>query len=230
MSRVLCIADQQEPFSHDDYLAFLLAVRKKYKTDRAVHIGDEFDLAALSDYDHDPDGYSAGHELQKGIDRMKFYFNAFSELDLCNSNHVERLSKKAFKAGIPVICIRDFKEVIGAPDGWHWKDEHEIDGVLYKHGVGYSGSLGAINAAKDAMQSCVIGHLHADAGILFYNNGKKTVFGMNVGCGINPDSSAFKYGKHCRKKPVLSCGVILDGQPLLILMNTINGRWDKKVT
>ena len=230
MAKVLVLADTQAPFDHDDYLSFALAIMNKYKTTEVVHVGDEIDHHALGDYDSDPDGYSAGHELNAAIDRLKPYYKAFPVMHLCESNHTARILKRVFKAGIPIRYMRDFKDVIEAPKGWTWKHEHELDGVCYRHGLGYSGNLGALNAAKDLHRSCVIGHLHADAGILFYNNGKKTIFGMNVGCGIEPTSYAFAYGKECRKKPVLSCGVVVDGQPLLILMNTINGRWDKKVT
>jgi hypothetical protein len=102
--------------------------------------------------------------------------------------------------------------------------------VVYKHGLGYSGSAGALNAAKDEMKPCVIGHLHADAGIAYWANSQVLLYGMNVGSGIDKDAYAFEYGKNMRKKPILSCGVVIDGQPFLIAM-TLNsrGRWNGKV-
>lgn len=218
MSKVLCVGDTQIPFDHDDYLSFLKAVQKKYKTNVTVHLGDEIDNCAISDYDHDPDGFSAGHELQKAIDRLRPYYKAFPKMLICRSNHVERIIKRVMKAGIPMAHIKEFKDVIGAPPGWKWSDEFVIDGVCYIHGKGYSGNQGALNAAKDRGMSTVIGHLHADSGLLFYNSGKKTIFGLNVGCGIDPKAYAFAYGKDCRKKPVLSCGVVIDGEPHLIRM------------
>lgn len=226
MARVLVISDTQEPFGHKDYLAFLKEIRKKYRTDVAVHIGDEIDHHSLGDYDHDPDGYSAGHELQAAIDKLQTYYKAFPSLKLCESNHTMRIIKRAFKSGIPIKYMKDFKEVIGAPKGWNWAFRWVIDEVVYKHGIGYSGTMGAINAAKDELKSCVIGHLHSDAGILYWSNGRETMFGMNVGCGIDSKQYAFAYGKHCRKKPILSAGVVLDGRPTLISMNLKNDRWD----
>lgn len=218
MARVLIIADTQNPFNHSDYLEFLIETKRKYRTDIVVHVGDEIDHHALGDYDTDPDGYSAGHELQKAIDSLKPYYKAFPEVYLCESNHRARILKKAFKSGIPVRYMKEFKEVIEAPSAWHWKYEWEIDHVKYIHGMGYSGSQGAINAAKDFHKNCVIGHLHSDAGILFFNNGFKTIWGMNVGSGINQDAYAFNYAKDSRKKAIVSCGVVIDQQPHVILM------------
>lgn len=223
---VLAIADTQHPFDHEDYLPFLLEVKKKYKCDTVVHVGDEIDNHALGDYDHDPDGYSAGHELLKAIERLKPYQNAFPEMFICDSNHTARILKRAFKSGIPRGYMREFKEVINAPRKWKWDESWEFDGVLYKHGLGYTGTLGALNAAKDAHKPCVIGHLHSDAGILYFNNGKELIFGMNVGCGIDAAAYAFRYGKDCRKKPVTSCGAITSGRPYLLTMNLVKGRWD----
>lgn len=226
MARVLVIADQQSPFEHRDYLDFLKEIRSKYLTDTTVHIGDEIDHHALGDYDHDPDGYSAGHELGAAIDKLTPYYRAFPKLKLCESNHTMRIIKRAFKSGIPIRYMKDFRDVIGAPRGWVWAPKWIIDDAVYKHGLGYSGTMGAINAAKDELRSCVIGHLHSDAGILYWSNGTKTMFGMNVGCGIDSNEYAFAYGKHCRKKPVLSAGIVLNGRPTLITMNLKNGRWD----
>ena len=230
MARVLCIADLQCPFDHDDYVYFLGAVKDKYKTDTVVCIGDEIDLHALSDYDHDPDGYSAGDELQMAIDRLQRYYKAFPNTFVVESNHSGRMLKRAYKSGIPIKCMKDFKDVVEAPKGWNWKFKHVIDGVVYVHGVGYSGTMGALNAAKDEMRPCVIGHLHADAGLLFWSNGEKVLWGLNVGSGIDQRAYAFAYSKTSRKKAVLSCGVIIEGRPILIYMNIqANGRWDGKV-
>lgn len=230
MSRVLVIADNQEPFGHQDYLSFLIAVSKKYNTGVVVHVGDEVDKHALGDWDHDPDGYSAGDELKAAIKRLKGYYKAFPKVLVCESNHTARAFRKAFKAGIPRAYLKDYREFLEAPKGWDWKDKWEIDGVVYKHGLGYSGRNGAINAAMDEMKPTVIGHLHADAGILYWANQEVLLFGMNVGSGIDRKSYAFEYGKHLRRKPILSCGVVIDGIPHLIpMVLDRKGRWTRKL-
>jgi hypothetical protein len=230
MARVLVISDIQCPFDHDDYLSFIKAVCSKYKIDTFVNVGDEIDSHRLGDYETGPDGMSAGDELDESIRRLQRYYTAFPKMKVCNSNHPERIVKRAFKSGIPQAYMKNYKEVLCAPIGWVWADKHEIDGVVYLHGMGYSGTMGAINAAKDNHKSCVIGHLHADAGLLFFNNGETQIFGMNTGCGIDAKAYAFAYGKNCRKKPVLACGVVLNGRPHLIIMNLNRaGRWDGKI-
>lgn len=225
--RVLVIADNQLPFEHKDYLWFLKSVKIKYRTNSVVHVGDEVDHHALSDYDHDPDGFSAGHELKKAKESLIPYMKAFPEMLLCESNHTARIYAKAKRAGIARAYLRGYQEFLDAPPKWKWAREHEIDGVLYKHGIEYTGIQGALNAAKDNLKPCVIGHLHAEAGILYWSNGKDVLFGMNVGSGVDANSYAFEYGKTHRKKPVLSCGVVIGGRPYLEIMYLDkNGRWN----
>lgn len=219
MAKVLVIGDSQSPFEHPDYLRFLKHTYTRYGCDKVVHIGDEIDAHSLSNYDCDPDGYSPGHELKAAIEHLEPYYRAFPKVMVCESNHSMRIFAKASRCGIPKIVLKDFKKIINAPNGWNWQSKWIIDGVVYKHGLGYSGPMGAINAAKDELKSCVIGHLHSDAGILYWSNGKETIFGFNVGCGIDTKAYAFKYGRDHRKKPVLSCGVVLNGVPHLVAMN-----------
>lgn len=230
MSRLLIIADDQHPFVHRDYLNFLKAVQMKYRTNKTVHVGDEVDHHALGDWDHDPDGFSAGHELEAAKESLKPYFAAFPELYICQSNHTDRIYRKAKSAGIPRAYIRDYREFLNAPKGWKWAKEWEFDGVLYKHGIEYRGIQGALNAATDAMRSCVIGHLHAEAGILWKQTGN-LIFGMCVGSGINVKAYAFEYGEKFRKKPILSCGVVIEGERPYLEVMRLNkeGRWDGEV-
>lgn len=226
MARVLISGDTQAPFDHPDYLEFLKYVQAKYRTELFVHIGDEVDFHALSDFDHDPDGYSPGHELSKAIEHLKPYYRAFPKAMVCISNHTARIFTRAFRAGIPIAALKEYREVLQAPDGWSWKDKWEVDGVIYRHGKGFSGTMGALNAARDEMQSACIGHLHADAGLLLWSNGQRVLFGMNVGCGIDGKAYAFKYGKDSRKKPIISCAAVINGHPYLEIMTVDkHGRW-----
>lgn len=230
MKRVLVIADTQNPFDHTDYLPFLKAVERKYRTNTTIHVGDEVDLHALSDYKADPDGMSAGDELQAAIKSLKPYYQAFPNVKVCESNHTERIFKRAFNSGIPTSFLRDYREFLKAPKGWQWAKSWEIDGVVYQHGIGYSGRNGAINAAVDNTKSTVIGHLHAHAGIQYTANEERLIFGANAGCGINRHTYAFKYAKYARNKPILSCLVVLEGVPHLIpMLIGKNHRWVGKL-
>ena len=44
---ILVISDQHIPHHHQDMIPFLTAIKKKYKPDRIVHIGDECDKHGL---------------------------------------------------------------------------------------------------------------------------------------------------------------------------------------
>lgn len=226
MSNVLALSDQQEPFGHRDYLMFALELRREFRCDLIVSVGDELDNHMLSDYDKDPDGMSGGHEVEAAIEKLLPFYKAFPKMMLCYSNHSGRIYRKAMQAGISKRWIKSIPEVIGSPKNWKWKRSWEIDGVKYLHGLGYSGRLGALNAAIDNHKPCVIGHLHSDAGILYVSNGDNAIWGMNVGCGIDAKAYAFKYGIDMRKKPVLGAGIIRNGSPIFVEMKcNKRGRW-----
>ena len=55
------------PYHHKDLIPYLIAIKKEYKPDRVIHIGDELDKHALSFHDSDPDLPSAGDELRISI-------------------------------------------------------------------------------------------------------------------------------------------------------------------
>lgn len=227
---VLVISDTQNPFQHPDTVKFLKAVYRKYKCNAVVHIGDEADHHALGDWDHDPDGLSAGDEHKETVKSLKPFYKAFPRVKICESNHTSRPFRRAFKYGIPKAYLKEYGEFLSAPKGWEWAESWEIDGIRYQHGMGYTGRNGALKAAERNMQSTVIGHLPAHAGIQYVANSKHLIFGMNVGCLIDVKSYAFAYGKHYGTKPIISCGVVLKGVPLLVTMPlNSRGRWTGKL-
>lgn len=228
--KVMVTPDLQMPFHHRDSLDFLSAVIKKEKPSVHVNVGDEVDFHALGDWDHDPDGMSAGDELQAAQKALKDLYSLIPETLVCTSNHTARPFRKAFKHGIPRAFIKDYKEFLKAPKGWHWSDDWEIDDVIYEHGEGQSGRDGAIKAALANMQSTVIGHIHSFAGIQYSANSKHLIFGFNTGCLIDRHAYAFAYGKKFKNKPILGCGIIDRGIPKFVpMLLDKNGRWVGKL-
>ena len=223
---VLAIPDTQCPFHHRDSWDFLEWARDKFNPTKIVNMGDEVDFHALSDYDHDPDGRSAGDELAEAVKSLKPLYQLFPKVMSCISNHTSRPYRQALKAGIPSNMIRSYSEILQAPKGWQWADQWEIDGVLYEHGTAYSGRAGALKAAMGNMQSTCIGHLHSHAGIQYYANAKHLIFGFNTGCLIDKNAYAFNYGKTLTVKPILGCGIIEKGVPKFVpMLLKPNGRW-----
>ncbi len=223
---VLVIPDTHYPFAHRDHLDFLCAVRDRYQPTKVVHAGDELDNHAISEHDHDPDGYSPGQEFRYGLRELKKLYAEFPEVSACVSNHGARPYRRAYKYGIPRRFLKEYKELLEAPAGWNWGDKWEIDGVLYEHGEGVSGKFGHLKAAEQNMQSTVIGHIHSHAGIAYAANPRYLIFGFNVGWLGDKDTYAMAYGKNFRSKPILGCGIVDAGIPLYIPMQLKKGgRW-----
>lgn len=225
---VMAIGDLHTPFEHPDAVRFLKWAKDKYKPTKVVCMGDEIDAHALSNYDTDPDGLSAGDEMKASLKHLEPIYKLFPNVMVCTSNHTARPYRKAFQHGIPKLFLKDYKEFLKAPAGWDWKDCWEVDDVRYEHGEAFGGREAAIKSALANMQSTVIGHIHAYAGIQYSANPKHLVFGFNVGCLINKDEYAFSYGNKIKSKPIIGVGIISKGVPQFIpmLLNK-NGRWIK---
>jgi porphobilinogen deaminase len=113
--------------------------------------------------------------------------------------------------------FKTYNEMMGYPEGWTWKHSHEIDNVIYQHGTGSSGQMGAVNRARDNRQSTVIGHIHSFGGVMYSASERDMIFGLNVGCGVDVKAYAMAYGKVYAKKPTLGCGIVIDGKIALFI-------------
>lgn len=210
-SNVGVISDTHEPFCHPDYLPFCEEVFEKFGCSEIVHIGDEVDNHALSYHEHNPNGHSPAKESDLAFERLQLWYKAFPEVKVCIGNHSALHKRKALTHGLPDRFIKTFEDAWEAPKGWRWHLQHEINGVIYEHGIGSSGQNGAVNRAKDNRQSTVIGHIHSFGGVLYSTSDRDMIFGLNVGCGIDIEKYAMEYAKPFKKRPTLGCGVVLDG-------------------
>lgn len=206
------LGDKHHPFCHPHYLEFVKDVGRKYGVTKWVDAGDEWDNCALSDYDSDPDGMSAGDERKAALEASQAWYKAFPRLDILESNHGLRPFKKAFRAGIPRSYLKSYREFMGAPPGWVWHKRLILQNVLYIHGEPHNGQLAAINAAKANRMSTVIGHVHSFGGVNYNRTHKDEVFGLNVGCGIDETKYAFHYADAHPSRPTLGMGIIKDGR------------------
>jgi len=209
---VLVIGDTHEPFCKDGYLEHCLKVQKDYNCGTVVHIGDLIDNHCISYHEHDPDGKSPGDEYILALNNCEKWFKAFPDVLICIGNHDRLPFRKAYTAGLPKNWLKSYQEMFKSPKGWKWDFVHKVNGVIYQHGTGMSGEMASINAARENRQSTVIGHLHTVCNTRFLASHKDLIFGMSVGCGIDHTKYAFAYGKENTRKPVLSCGVVLNGK------------------
>lgn len=208
---VLIIADRHSPFTKEGYLQHCIDIRKEYKCNKFIDIGDETDNCALSDYEKDPDGLSAGNEYIAALKDMQKWYKAFPKVDVCIGNHSARIFRKSRSAGIPKQMLKSYEEIWKAPKGWNWAESWEIDDVHYTHGTGLSGQGSALKLALQYRQNCVIGHVHSVAGINYSASKKDLVWGMNVGGAIDDSTYAAAYAKDQIKKSIVGAGVVLDG-------------------
>lgn len=229
MSTVLAIPDLHIPFQHKDAFDFLKAVKAKYRPNVIVNMGDMEDWHSINMHDHSPDGLSPGDELSALREGVKPYFKLFPNMNICTSNHGMLPYRRANKFGMPSALIKSYQDVLEMPKTWKIQEHWEIDGVMYEHGDPFTGQSAAIKCAEKNMQPTVIGHVHSFAGIQYSANSKHLIFGFNVGCLIDKEAYAFDYAKKIKSKPILGCGIIIDGIPTFVPMITKEGRWTKRL-
>lgn len=212
------ISDLQIPFEAENALPFVRAVEKEFKIPRQnwANVGDETDQYFGGRWPKDPDAeHTPLSELAESIERLKEWYAAYPRMLLAESNHAARWANKAVEAQIPSQLMKAYREVIQAPATWKWAPSWVIKmakaDVMMLHGMGYGGMYAHRHAAVDHGMNVVHGHLHSNAGISYIVNEGRRIWGMNVGCLINSERYAFKYGKHIRHKPVLGIGVVVDG-------------------
>ncbi len=217
MSRKLIIPDLHFPVAHPRALDFCVDTYNKYDCDSALYIGDIFDHHAISFHDKNPNCPSAIDEYRRAKTDAQQWHDTFGKSDIIIGNHDCRPSRMAEKMGVPDIHLKPYNEVWGTPD-WNWTFDVVHDGVYYFHGVGSSGKTPALNKSDTMHMPVVMGHVHSVAGVHYGAGPEARWFGMDVGCLIDREAWQFAYGKHAKKKPILGCGVVLDGIPYYEIM------------
>jgi hypothetical protein len=213
-NNVLVIGDLHEPFCLAKYRSFCKEVQKSFDCGTVIFIGDVIDNHFTSYHETDTRMMGASQEFRLAKKKIGLWYKDFPEAHVMIGNHDRLVFRKAQTAGIASEWIREYHEVLNTP-GWKFTEEIIIDGVLYQHGEGGT----ARKKMKDEHISTVGGHLHSQAYIEWSVGSVHRNFGMQVGCGIDRKSHAMAYGKNF-KKPVISCGVVLNkGKfPILIPM------------
>lgn len=213
---VLVISDTHYPYSHPYVYEFLKHLKKKYKPDLVVHIGDEVDYHAISFHDSNPDLFSPGHELENAIEKLSFLYKLFPKMHLIESNHGSLVYRKQKACGLPRHVIKSYREILGAPKGWTWHMDLTATmsngmQVYFHHGKAKK----IMGTSQSMAMSSVQGHFHEDFSVNYWANPNGLFWQMQVGCLIDKKSMAFAYNKNNLKRPIIGTGVIVDGQPKL---------------
>ncbi len=208
LNNVLVIGDIHEPFCKDGYLEFCKKQQKRFNCGTIVFIGDIIDNHAQSFHDSDADGLSAKDEFLLASKKLEAWHKAFPKAVITLGNHDRIIARKLFKVGISQRWLKPLEEVLNTP-GWNFVEEFKHNNVLYVHGEGGTAS----KKSSQEMISVVQGHSHSEGYVVLSNGGKN--FSMQVGCGIDFETYAFAYAQR-GKKPILSCGVVLNQSPIII--------------
>lgn len=216
MSRVLVIGDTHCPAMLEGYPTFLEDMYTQWDCDRVVHIGDLVDFHAISFHQTQFGLESIEQEMEDAREQVGLLTDTFPDADYMIGNHSALPSRQAAEVGLPPSMLKSLAEIVNLPKGWTVHPRHHdlvIDGVIYRHGdKGRSNQQNAafLNAQQE-FTSVVQGHFHAQAGVCYGANKSTRYFGLQVGCGTDPTSPYMDYSKIYSKRPILGCGIVLDG-------------------
>lgn len=210
---VLFIGDLHAPFVLDGYLEFNIELQKKYNCGTIIFAGDIIDAHSWSFHTADVDGMSVKDELQAAITQLGDWYKAFPEATILYGNHDLRIARKAKEYGLSQLFLKYFGDIISAPKEWNFTHEFYKDDVLYIHGSNGN----AIKRATEIRHSVAQGHLHSEAFVSWSVSEIDSIFGLQVGCGIDRKQYAFQYAETMTKKPIVSSGVILNKGTLPII-------------
>ena len=227
---ILVISDTHCPYHHPDLLPFLKAIKKKYKPDRVIHIGDEVDSHAISFHDSDPDLYSAGDEHKASLLTIHAMEKLFPEMDLMDSNHGSLVYRRQKASGLPRAAMKSYNDFLEVGPGWKWHDDLIIDTPLGKVYFCHGKTPDILKLATSMGMSCVSGHFHSLMGVRWFGNSLGLYFGLQVGCMIDSKSLAFRYNKVQKARPIIGCSIIYNGLPIIEpFIKDKSGKWVGKL-
>ena len=228
--KILVVSDMHLPYQHKDSIKFLKEIKKEFKPDTTISIGDLLDQHALSFHDSSPELYSAGHELDKAKEYVKELESVFPKLIEVDSNHSSMIYRRALKHGLPRAYLKDYGDFLETKK-WNWVDDLTLtmsngQRCFFTHGR----SADVLKVSQTMGMSAVQGHYHTKFVISWWANPDNLFFGMNVGCLIDQKSMAFNYAKNFRTRFIIGCGIIIDGIPrLLPMVLNKKGDWIGKI-
>ena len=120
--RVLVISDLHIPYHHKDSFVFLKEIKKQYKPDFIVNIGDLLDFHAISMHSHNPDLPSAGDELKLSKQYVKELESIFPNMIEVESNHSSLVYRRALRFGMSKEFLKNYGDFLGTKK-WKWADD-----------------------------------------------------------------------------------------------------------
>lgn len=225
--RLFVIGDLHVPRQHPSAVDFLAAVKKEFDPDVVVQVGDETDFHGLSFHSKDPNLPGASDELRGARLVCGEIEKLFPRMWIIDSNHGSLLYRKASDVGIPEDMLKGYNAVLRVGNGWQWARTVRVrtarGEVLIEHGE----KATARTMARRYGMSVIQGHRHGEGYAELWNNSIATHFAMQTGCMIDRTDRGFWYGRNYKEHPVISSGLVLNGEPYIVRLNEKkSGRWD----
>jgi len=232
-SCILVVSDLHVPYHHVDSIPFLSAIKKHYDPDTIVFTGDEIDGHCISFHDTDPDlPFSPSSELEKSIEYLKEFYELFPKAYILESNHGSLVYRRQKHSGLPRSVFKSYNEILEAPSTWTWVPDLTLkasngEDIYFHHSLSNS----ALLASRSIGMNYVQGHCHTKFELSYWASPTGVKWGATVGCLIDFDSLAFNYAKGNLKRPIIGCGIIIQGiMVLLPLIMNNKGRWVGRIT
>lgn len=214
--RVLVIPDLHCPGMLASYPEFLRDTYRRWKCDTVVCLGDIFNFTGLSFHLKQTSDLNIDAEISIARKDIKRLVKMFPDVSVLTGNHDDLSGRQCDVVGVPRTMLRTFNDFWDMPKTWKWYPRYhqlKVDGVIYQHGDrGRGGQMAALKNAQDEFASVIQGHYHSQCGIWFHANLQDLIFGMQAGCGIDHDNPIFNYSRAFTKKPIISCGVVIEGK------------------
>lgn len=230
-ARVLVIGDMHFPYHHPDTIAFLKEIKKTYKPDKVIQIGDEVDFHAISFHESDPDLLAPGDELKTAIRYLQPLYKMFPNVDLIESNHGSLVYRQGKAHGLPRSVFKSYREILEAPKGWKWHFDLTIklsNGTQCYFHHGKTGD--PLKLSQSMGMSSVQGHFHEKFSVNYWGNSLGLYWQAFTGCLVNDHSLAMSYNNTNLKRPIIGSMIILGGYPrLLPMVLNSKGRWIGKL-
>lgn len=215
MSITLVFSCTHSPCMLPEYPDFLWSIYKDWNCTHAVCLGDVVDNRMLTYHERNPDLPGPIEEYEEAKQQVAILHKMFPNIDVLIGNHDALPTRQARTAAIPTWFIKDLNECWSTPT-WRWHPRYHTlihDGVMYRHGdKGRRGMIrpALLNAERN-FASMVQGHYHALLQVMWQFNEDHSIFGMQVGCGMDWKRAEMEYALIYDQKPAIGCGVVIDG-------------------
>jgi len=215
-NRVGIIGDSHCPVMLDGYAEWCMSIFEQWQVNRIIHIGDLADHHSASFHDSEIGFTDIVGEMEAARDQIQHMQKVFGKnVEVLTGDHDANLARKMKAVGLDPSLLRKQAEIWGIE--WKFYPRYhklQIDDYQIFHGdQGRGGKTPAIAKAEADWTSSAIGHHHTAGGVTWGCNNNSRYWGMSVGCGIDHKHAVMAYGASFAQKPIISCGVVIDGVP-----------------